>query len=106
MATAPGMSGVDLRYALPEWKTLLPLWVNKIYQLERGVVVIRLHGKERARHMLMIEPGRRAHLTGRPFSPPKNPPSFAMLLRKHLTGGRVLDIRQHGIQRLFPLDIG
>jgi predicted ribosome quality control (RQC) complex YloA/Tae2 family protein len=106
MATAQGMSGVDLRSALTEWKTLLPLWVNKIYQLERGVVVIRLHGKERARHMLMIEPGRRAHLTGRPFSPPKNPPSFAMLLRKHLTGGRVLDIRQHGIQRLFTLDIG
>ncbi|NTV00750.1 MAG: fibronectin-binding domain-containing protein, partial [Methanoregulaceae archaeon] len=38
--------------------------------------------------------------------PPKMPASFARLLRKHLTGGKLLSIAQYGIQRIFVLDIG
>lgn len=106
MATAQGMSGLDLRSALTEWNRLLPLWVYKVYQISPKVVVIRLHGKEHARYQLLIEAGRRAHLTDRPFSPPKNPPSFAMLLRKHLTGGKVLRFTQTGIQRILTMDVG
>jgi predicted ribosome quality control (RQC) complex YloA/Tae2 family protein len=106
MATAQGMSGLDLRSALTEWNRLLPLWVYKVYQISPKVVVIRLHGKEHARHQLLVEAGRRAHLTDHPFSPPKNPPSFAMLLRKHLTGGKVLRFTQTGIQRIFTMDVG
>ena len=106
MATEKGLSGFDVRAAVTEWNRLLPLWVYKVYVIFPGVMVIRLHGKEHARHQLLIEPGRRAHLTGHPVSPPKNPPAFAMLLRKYLAGGRVLGIRQHGIQRIITFDIG
>lgn len=106
MATEKGLSGIDVRAAVTEWNRLLPLWVYKVYVISPGVMVIRLHGKEHARHQLLIEPGRRAHLTTQPFAPPKNPPAFAMLLRKYLGGGRVLGIRQHGIQRILILDIG
>ncbi|MDD1716354.1 MAG: NFACT family protein, partial [Methanolinea sp.] len=106
MATAQGMSGLDLRSALTEWNLLLPLWVYKVYQISPKVVVIRLHGKEHARYQLLIEAGVRAHMTDHPLSPPKNPPSFAMLLRKHLTGGKVLRFTQQGIQRIFTMDVG
>ncbi|OPX67494.1 MAG: hypothetical protein A4E37_01382 [Methanoregulaceae archaeon PtaB.Bin056] len=106
MATEKGLSGIDVRAAITEWNRLLPLWVYKVYIISPGVMVIRLHGKEHARHQILIEPGRRAHLTAHPISPPKNPPAFAMLLRKYLQGGRVLGIRQHGIQRILIFDVG
>lgn len=106
MATQGGMSGIDLRAVVSEWQGLLPLWVNKVYQFSPAHLVIRLNGQEHARWNLLIENGKRAHLTGNLPVPPKIPASFAMLLRKHLTGGKVLCVAQYGIQRIFVLDIG
>ncbi len=37
---------------------------------------------------------------------PERPAGFAMLLRKHLEGGKVLSIEQHGLQRIFAITIG
>jgi predicted ribosome quality control (RQC) complex YloA/Tae2 family protein len=106
MATREGMSGIDLRAVVTEWKSLLPLWVNKIYLFPTGHLVLRLHGSEHARYFLLIENGKRAHLTTDLPEPPKFPPSFAMLLRKHISGGKILSFRQHGIQRIVTIDIG
>ncbi|NYT17853.1 MAG: fibronectin-binding domain-containing protein, partial [Methanomicrobiales archaeon] len=106
MATREGMSGIDLRAVVTEWKNLLPLWINKIYLVPPGHLVLRIHGRAHARYFLLIESGKRAHLTADLPEPPKFPPPFAMLLRKHISGGRILSIRQHGIQRIVTIDIG
>jgi predicted ribosome quality control (RQC) complex YloA/Tae2 family protein len=106
MATREGMSGIDLRAVITEWQQLGPLWINKIYLFPPAFLVFRLHGREHARYHLLIENGKRAHLTAELPPPPKFPPPFAMLLRKHLAGGKVLAIRQHGIQRIVTIDIG
>ena len=106
MATKEGMSGVDVHAVVAEWQRLLPLWVSKIYQFSSSHIVIRLNGQEHARHLLMVESGRRAHLVSTIPTPPKMPPPFAMLLRKHLEGGRVLGISQPGLQRIITIDIG
>ncbi len=46
----------------------------------------------------------RAHLTvSRPSSPP-TPPGFCQLLRKHLKGTRVEDVRQIGLDRILRID--
>ncbi len=105
MATLQGMSGVDVRACIAEMRRLLPLWVNKVYSYDQKTLSFRLNGEEHAKHQLLVEAGRRLHLTGHVLSPPKIPPQFAMLLRKYISGGRVLDIRQHGIQRIITLDI-
>jgi predicted ribosome quality control (RQC) complex YloA/Tae2 family protein len=106
MATREGMSGIDLKSVIAEWQGLLPFWVNKVYLFSPSHLVIRLHGQEHARYNLLIENGKRVHFTGDLPTPPKLPASFAMLLRKYLTGGKVLCIGQLGIQRIFVLDIG
>ena len=106
MATREGMSGIDLRAVITEWQQLGPLWINKIYLFPPAFLVLRLHGKEHARYHLLIENGKRAHLIAELPLPPKFPPPFAMLLRKHLSGGKILAIRQHGIQRIVTIDIG
>jgi predicted ribosome quality control (RQC) complex YloA/Tae2 family protein len=106
MATLQGMSGVDLRALVAEAADRLPLWIGKIYQFDAKTLGIRLNGEDRAKYLLLVEMGRRAHFTAEFPTPPKNPPSYAMLLRKHLDGGKVLSIRQLGLERTVSIDIG
>ncbi len=106
MATLQGMSGVDIRALAAEAGERLPLWVGKIYQFDAKTLGIRLNGEDRAKYQFLIETGRRAHFTAEFPLPPKNPPSFAMLLRKHIEGGKVLGIRQPGIERTICIDVG
>jgi len=106
MATAQGMSGIDVRAVTYELCAKLPLWIDKIYQFETRTLGIRLNGENHAKYQLLIEAGRRAHLVKNFPPPPKNPPQFAMLLRKYISGGKVLSIRQHGLERILIFDIG
>ena len=105
MATPQGMSGIDLLAMVEELRQCLPLWIGKIYQFDEKSIGIRLGG-EQEKHQLFIEAGKRAHLVLSLPAAPTNPTGFAMLLRKHLLGGRVLSIGQFGIQRIFFLEIG
>ncbi len=106
MATAQGMSGVDLLAVVSALQRALPLWIGKVYQYDQKLLGIRLNGQDHARYHLMIESGRRLHRVQTPPEPPKLPTSFAMMLRKYLEGGRVLSIEQHGLERIVSLEIG
>jgi predicted ribosome quality control (RQC) complex YloA/Tae2 family protein len=106
MASEQGMSGIDVRAMTYELRDKLPLWIDKIYQFDTKTLGIRLNGENKARYQLVIESGRRAHLVKELPEPPKNPPHFAMLLRKYLSGGKVLSIRQHGLERVLIFEIG
>jgi predicted ribosome quality control (RQC) complex YloA/Tae2 family protein len=111
MATAQGMSGLDVTAMVAELVPLLPLWIGKIYQYGPKTLALRLQGEGRegegrARHALVIESGRRAHLVEALPAAPERPGGFPMLLRKHLDGGRVLSIDQQGLQRVFSLTVG
>src|SRR5512136_2176381 len=106
MASEQGMSGIDVRVEASELSEKLPLWIDKVYQFDSHTLGIRLNGENKARYQFIIEAGRRAHLVKNLPEPPKNPPQFAMLLRKHLSGGKVLAIRQHGLERILIFDIG
>ncbi|MDG6256136.1 MAG: ribosome rescue protein RqcH [Methanomicrobiaceae archaeon] len=106
MATLQGMSGIDVRCMVFELRSHLPLWVGKIYQYDPKILGFRLNGEEKARYQFVIEAGRRAHLTGELPPAPPNPSGFSMLLRKYLLGGKILDIRQHGLERIVEFVVG
>jgi predicted ribosome quality control (RQC) complex YloA/Tae2 family protein len=106
MASEQGMSGIDVKAITSELVGKLPLWVDKVYQFDSRTLAIRLNGENKARNLLIIETGRRAHLVKDLPAPPKNPPQYAMLLRKYLSGGKVLAIHQHGLERILIFDIG
>ena len=79
--------------------------VDKIAQPERDElqISIRAGGQN---HLLLISASAgtaRLHLTGQKKSSPLEPPMFCMLLRKHLGGGRVSDIRQVGGDRIVEI---
>ena len=106
MASEQGMSGIDVMAMTSEigakaaalGRQGLPVR----YPYARNPVQRRGQGKSQ----LIIEAGRRAHLVKDLPEPPKNPPQFAMLLRKYISGGKVLAIRQHGLERILIFDIG
>lgn len=106
MATAQGMSGVDLLAVVADLRRAMPLWIGKVYQYDQKLLGIRLNGQEHARYHLLVESGRRLHRVRTAPEPPKLPSSFAMLLRKHLEGGRVLAVEQHGLERIVSFEIG
>lgn len=106
MATTQGMNGFDVKAVVSELNEKLPLWVDKIYQFDTRTLGIRFNGEQHAKYQLIIEAGRRTHLVKELPEPPKNPPHFAMLLRKYISGGKVLAIRQHGLERILIFTIG
>jgi len=100
------MSGIDVRAMAAELREKLPLWIDKVYQFDSRTLAIRINGENKAKYLMLIEAGRRIHLVQNTPEPPKNPPHFAMLLRKHISGGKVLSIRQQGLNRVIVFDIG
>ena len=106
MASEQGMSGIDTRAMVAELTGRLPLWIDKVYQFDSRTLAIRLNGENKAHYQFIIEAGRRAHFVRDLPLPPKNPPQFAMLLRKYISGGKVLAVRQIGLERIIIFEIG
>ena len=77
--------------------------IDKIYQPTRDEVVLFLRGQgENLRLLLSANPGHpRAHLTTLTRENPDKPPMFCMLLRKHLLGGRILELNQPPMERIL-----
>ncbi len=81
---------------------LIGLRVEKVQQPSRDTVLLGLRGKERL--LLSANVNRpRIHLTGASYENPAQPPMFCMLLRKHLSGGRIAELRQPPGERMVDL---
>jgi len=76
--------------------------IDRIHQPGRDEVVLSLRGAgESMKLLLSANPARpRAHLTTLQRENPDSPPMFCMLLRKHLTGGRILAVTQPPMERV------
>lgn len=79
--------------------------IDKVQQPSRDLVVLQFHGPNGSgRLLLSASPNSpRIHLTTAPLENPAQPPMFCMLLRKHLTGGKIVDLRQPPLERLVDL---
>ena len=82
--------------------------VEKIHQPTRDTVILSLkHRDGRAKLLLAASPSApRLHITTASYENPAEPPMFCMLLRKHLSGARLADIRQLPMERavIFAFD--
>ena len=83
-------------------QSLIGQRVEKIQQPSRDMVLLTLRGKEKL--LLSANVNRpRIHFTGATFENPAQPPMFCMLLRKHLSGGRVAGVTQPPAERSIEL---
>ena len=77
--------------------------VDKIYQPGRDEIVLALRSSSQGnvRLLLSANPSHpRLYLTQLPLENPDKPPMFCMLLRKHLSGARLLGVEQAHLERV------
>ncbi|WP_457752053.1 ribosome rescue protein RqcH [Thermococcus sp.] len=98
------MSSVDIRYVVRELQWLVGSRVDKVYH-DGDEIRIKLRTTE-GRADLILQAGKRFHLTSYVKEAPKQPSSFTMLLRKHLGGGFINAIEQHQFDRIVKIRIG
>ena len=90
-----------LTCVLDEIRDLGEARVDKIHQPARDTVILHLRGREN-RAKLLINPNPaapRLHLTAANPENPPEPPMFCMLLRKHLSGARLMAVTQPVMER-------
>ncbi|MBO7319823.1 MAG: NFACT family protein [Clostridia bacterium] len=82
------------------------LRVDKVNQPTRDEVIINLRGKGCNYKLLLCvrADSPRLHFTSHNIDNPPVPPMFCMLLRKHLTGAMIKDVRQHETDRIIFID--
>ncbi|WP_028521134.1 Rqc2 family fibronectin-binding protein [Ruminococcus flavefaciens] len=88
---------------------LLPLIggrVEKIHQPSREEVIISIRTKNGSKKLYISANAgsARVHITENTVDNPQTPPMFCMLLRKRLGSGKLIDIRQDGLERILFLD--
>jgi len=97
------MHTVDINCIVQELEELIGSRVDKVFQNRAGIVRIRFYGGSQGRSELLIQAGRRIHLTKFRRKAPKTPTSFAMYLRKHLGNSRLTGVSQHDFDRIVTL---
>ncbi len=79
--------------------------IEKITQPERDEIILQLRSTEGGKRLLINAGAHpRIGFTEIPRENPATPPMLCMLLRKHLTGARLADIRQEGFERVVTLE--
>ncbi len=104
------LDGAMLKYVREELSELVGSRIEKIFQPSREEVVISFrkpNSSDRgAKRVIFSSNGSaaRVNLTEAALETPPSPPMFCMLLRKHLGSGRLLGIRQDGLERILYFD--
>lgn len=101
------MDGIFLRHIKNEIEQMLTgARVNRIYQPNRDELVMELRGVGGSKKLLLSARSNTARVCFCEKTPenPTQPPMFCMLLRKRLGGGKLIEVRQRGCDRILSLD--
>ena len=81
--------------------------IDRILQPERDEIhlLIRAKGENHRLVLSASANAARAHLSRHAKTGPLEPPMFCMLLRKHLSGGRIAAVRQMAGDRILEIDV-
>lgn len=97
------MSSLDIAAVTFELASLIKgKYLDNVYQTDDKTFLLKFRPGD---FSLMVEVGRRIHLTKYKVQTPRQPSQFSMALRKRLRGGRLVDIRQHEFERTVIFDI-
>ena len=99
------MSSFDVLAIAGELQSLKDARINKVFQVTPDELKVTITSKELGKAALVIEAGKRVHLTDYPKQSPKKASTFAMTLRKHIENGFIREIRQIAFDRILELEI-
>ena len=88
-------------------QTVVGSRIDKIQMPTRDLVILQFHGQNgNGKLLLSASSGSpRLHLTTTSPENPAQPPMFCMLLRKHLSGGRIVSLCQPPMERLVDITL-
>lgn len=102
------LDGIALRALAEQFNTeLIGAKADKISQPEKDEIVISFRSHSGTRKLLMSASSSnpRVHFTNITKKNPLSAPMFCMLLRKHLGGGKLIEVRQRGLERCIDFCI-
>ncbi len=81
--------------------------IDKVYQPDKRDLVIFVHTKNGGYKLFLSAETNRPgiYITTQEYEYPLTPPSFCMLARKHLIGGRIVNIKQRDWQRIIEITL-
>ena len=100
--------GIMIHSILHELKDkLLGGRIDKVYQPESDEIILSIRSLGNAYKLLLTaNPSHpRLHLTAASRENPLEPPLFCMVLRKHIQGGKIIEISQPGFDRIVHIKI-
>ncbi len=98
------LDGITAKFLADELNcSLSDARLDKIFQPDRFDIILQFRKDgQNLRLILSANPSSpRVHLTEETRSNPSHPPMFCMLLRKHLSGARLLEVTSPGYERIF-----
>ncbi|MEA2089840.1 MAG: ribosome rescue protein RqcH [Thermoproteota archaeon] len=100
------ITSFDIAALIPEVnQAVRNAYIRNIYQLNYTTLLLKLHQPNQPPLHLLIEAGKRLHLTAYSFKKPKKPPSFCMALRKYLRNGKIVEVQQHEFDRIVLIKV-
>lgn len=100
------MSNVDVHALVGELQDrLLGGFVGKAYQQSANKIWLSVQSPAEGRLDLLLEAGRRVHITHKERPASGTPPQFPTMLRSHLSGGRIAEVRQHDFDRVLEIAV-
>ena len=85
-----GLASFDIYVIVRELQDLIGCYVEKIYQLSRDEILLRVQQKTaNQKTSIFIRNGELLCLTSKQFDAPEKPSLFAMTLRKYLLNGNL-----------------
>ena len=101
------LDGFTLHFIVNEMaKSINGYKVDKVHQPQPDTILLSLRGSgiEAPRNIRVLlcagAADSRIHITDRKYENPKSPPMFCMFLRKYITGAKISDVRQTGLERI------
>lgn len=97
------LDGFVLANVVHELRThLLGGRIDKVYQIEKEDILLSIRNQKTAYKVLLTANSQypRLHLSTQVKNQTQEPPMFCMLLRKHLGGGKLIDIIQPDMERI------
>lgn len=101
--------GIVTRKIVNELKNvLLGGKIQKISQPSKNDLIFNIYSIGKAEKLFLSANNNEAriNLTNKKYENPNKPDNFCMVLRKHIGQGKILDIKQYGLDRVVEFSIG
>lgn len=102
------LDGVTLKHLVKELvPQLIGARIDKVVQPEKEEIHLYLRNQGKSLRLLLniSATAARLHLTQENKKNPTSPPMFCMILRKHLEGGKILNLEQVGLERIVLITV-